>query len=80
MPAHSFYPGYGGAASILDPEAEQFLNSGFEDLPVEDEEDWLDVQELTRLTQGQPKRMAAAMAIEVRFFFTPNRGSLSYVL
>ena len=34
----------------------------------------MDVQEMTVLTQGQPKKMAAAMANEVRFFFHPQSG------
>ncbi|KAF8263224.1 hypothetical protein EI94DRAFT_1832424 [Lactarius quietus] len=60
----SFYPGYGGATSILDPEAEQFLNPTFEDPPVENEDDWIDDQETTTLAQGLPSKMAEARAFE----------------
>ena len=66
--APSFYPGYGGATSILDPEAQHFLNTAFEDPPVENEEDWLDDQDTAVLTQGPSSKMAEAMAIEVQFF------------
>ncbi|KAF8257399.1 hypothetical protein EI94DRAFT_1709119 [Lactarius quietus] len=59
-----FYPGYGGAASILDPDAQHFLDSTFEDPPVEDEEDWIDDdQELTPLAQGSTTRMAEVRAL-----------------
>ena len=34
--AQSFYPGYSGAVSMLDLEAEQFFNSSFKDSLVED--------------------------------------------
>ncbi|KAF8264788.1 hypothetical protein EI94DRAFT_1805340 [Lactarius quietus] len=55
----SFYPGYGGAASILNPDTQHFLDSTFKDPPVEDEEDWInDNQELTPLAQGSTTRMA----------------------
>jgi hypothetical protein len=64
LSAPSFYPGYGGAASILDPEAAQFFNSTFEDPPDENEEDWIDNQEMI-LTQGLPSKMAETMALEV---------------
>ncbi|KAF8257782.1 hypothetical protein EI94DRAFT_1708647 [Lactarius quietus] len=62
--AASFYPGYGGATSILDPEAEQFLNPTFEDPPVENEDDWINDQETTTLAQGLPSKMAEARAFE----------------
>ncbi|KAF8268601.1 hypothetical protein EI94DRAFT_1700099 [Lactarius quietus] len=64
----SFYPGYSGAASILDPNAQHFLDSTFKDQPVEDEEDWInDNQELTPLAQGLTTRMA-----EARVFKRPS--------
>lgn len=68
LSAPSFYPGYAGIPSILDPEARQFLNTSIDDLRVDDEEneeDWID-DRVTRLTQGQPAKMSEAMAIEVR--------------
>ena len=62
----------------MDPEAQEFLSSHFEDSQVENEEDWIDDQETTIVTQGQPNKMPEAMAIEVRlpclanFFFDPT--------
>jgi len=75
----SFYPGYGGATSILDPEAEQFLNPTFEDPPVENEDDWIDDQETTTLAQGLPSKMAEARAFKIFFsFFHSNILVLSH--
>ncbi|KAF8259190.1 hypothetical protein EI94DRAFT_1813761 [Lactarius quietus] len=60
-----FYPGYSGAAFILDPNAQHFLDSTFKDPPAEDEEDWIDDnQELTPLAQGSMTRMAEVRAFE----------------
>lgn len=70
--ALSSYPSYGGAASILDPEAEQFLDSAFEDPPVKNKEDWIDDQDAAVVTQGLSSKMAEAMVIEVWFFFHLN--------
>ncbi|KAF8271638.1 hypothetical protein EI94DRAFT_1796978 [Lactarius quietus] len=60
----SFYPRYGEAASLLDPEAAQFLKSTYEELPVENEDDWIDDQDTTTLAQGLPSKMAEARAFE----------------
>ncbi|KAF8265157.1 hypothetical protein EI94DRAFT_1804796 [Lactarius quietus] len=62
--AASFYPGYGGAASLLDPEATDFLNSANEEPPVENEDDWIDNWDMTTLAQGTPSKMVEARAFE----------------
>jgi hypothetical protein len=67
--ASSFYPGYGGAASILDPEAEQFLNPTFKEPAVENEDDWHNDQEMTTIAQGLSSKMVEAKASEVFLFF-----------
>src|ERR1700761_7945904 len=68
-PAQSFYPSYGGVASILDPEAQDFLNSSFKEPPVENEEDWLDDQDAAVLTQGPSSKMAEAIVMDARITF-----------
>lgn len=49
LTASSFYPGYHGVASILDLETPDPVS----DEHTEDEEDWIDEQETTLLSQGK---------------------------
>ncbi|KAF8261177.1 hypothetical protein EI94DRAFT_1810685 [Lactarius quietus] len=53
----SFYPGYGGAASLLNPEAAEFLKPTYEEPPAENEDDWIDDRDMTSLAQGPPSKM-----------------------
>lgn len=66
MPASSFYPGYGGVASIFDTEeTNQDPDPNIDEPHTEDEEDWIyeQAEEMTALPRGQREK---AMAIEVR--------------
>ncbi|KAF8266261.1 hypothetical protein EI94DRAFT_1803349 [Lactarius quietus] len=53
----SFYPGYGGAASLLDPKAAKFLKSTYEEPPAENEDNWINDQDMLSLAQGLPSKM-----------------------
>ncbi|KAN0131759.1 hypothetical protein V8E53_010410 [Lactarius tabidus] len=64
LAASSFYPGYGGVTSILDLEANQFLDPNTDEPPTEDEGDWIDDQatKMTTLPWGQREK---AVTLEI---------------
>jgi hypothetical protein len=55
LPVLSFYPGYGSVTSTLDFETNEVLDPNIDELPTEDEEDWIDKQakKMTTLPKGQ---------------------------